>query len=333
MSTRSFDLDSAFWELDDEDQLAVLGYQRDEGPHRKGRRETKQAMSNLVEDTALDESFVTTYKPSRYEQAWLAKSLGPFVEDHLVTDVEAMIKGGKEASVYRCAANPSLGVAHLAAKVYRPQQFRNLRQDDQYREGRDMLVPSGSEIKPTDGRVIRAVRNKTTFGREVRHLSWMTHEYRAMERLHALGGDVPKPIAVADNAILMGYLGGPDRAAPTLHEVDLDPRKARALRDRALHNVELLLGIDLIHGDLSAFNILYWEGRLVLIDFPQVVNAIGNPQARGLLGRDLQRLDDYFARLGAGFDVDEALADLWERYVGARAGFLPLEAMEEEEHL
>ena len=331
MTTGPVDLGPDFWQLDDEDQIAALGLGMERGGRRERWHEARQAMAELVEDAALDERFETSYTPSRYERAWLAASLGPFIQDNIITDVEAMIKGGKEASVYRCTAHPSLGVRHLAAKVYRPQQFRNLRNDAQYREGRLMLVPSGSEIKPTDGRVMRAVRKKTSFGREVLHLSWMTHEYQAMMRLHALGGDVPRPVAVGGNAILMGYVGDRDRAAPTLHEAEIDPRAAPALRDRALHNVELLLKADLIHGDLSAFNILYWDGRLVLIDFPQVVNAVGNPQARTLLRRDLQRLDEAFAPLGATIDIDGTLETLWERHIGARALVPPAEAFEDED--
>jgi len=93
----------------------------------------------------------------------------------------------------------------------------------------------------------------------------------------------------------------------------------------------MLLQADLIHGDLSAFNILYWDGRLVLIDFPQVVNAVGNPQARTLLRRDLLRLDEAFAPLGAPIDVDDTLDTLWERHIGARALVPPVEAFEGED--
>jgi RIO kinase 1 len=329
VTTHSFDLDATFWELDDDEQLAALGIGRVE-PDRRHRAKVRQAVAELVEDASLQEHFATSYTPSRYEESWLPASLGPFIEDALITDVQAMIKGGKEACVYRCAAHASLGVPYLAAKVYRPRQFRNLRNDALYREGRSMLVPSGSEIKPTDGRVRRAIRKKTSFGREVLHLSWMTHEYDAMKRLHALGGDVPEPVAVGGNAILMGYIGGSDRAAPTLHEADIPANVAPALRDRALHNAELLLRADLVHGDLSAFNILYWEGELALIDFPQVVDALRNPQAKELLRRDLERLDGYFAVRGAPIDVNGTVDAWWEQYIGARALSVPADLLAED---
>ena len=61
---------------------------------------------------------------------------------------------------------------------------------------------------------------------------------------------------------------GIDPNAPTLSEVSLDPDEAVPLFDEVWRTVELMLAHDLIHGDLSAYNILYWEGSAVVIDFP-----------------------------------------------------------------
>ncbi len=82
-----------------------------------------------------------------------------------------------------------------------------------------------------------------------------------------------------------------------------------------LRNVDLLLQHDLIHGDLSAYNLLYWEGEAVLIDFPQVANLYSNPKARFILRRDIQRTCDYFARQGADCDAEAIFDRLWRRYV------------------
>jgi serine/threonine-protein kinase RIO1 len=87
----------------------------------------------------MQTGFGMTYKPSRHESGWLLSSLAPFYQQNLITDVLASVKGGKEASVYRCQAGPTLvaeGTSLLAAKVYRPRQFRNLRNDKMYRDGR-----------------------------------------------------------------------------------------------------------------------------------------------------------------------------------------------------
>jgi RIO kinase 1 len=265
-----------------------------------------------LSDTQGD--FETTYKPARFEKAWLRDSLRSFYDQRLIVDVLAQVKGGKEANVYRCQAHPDLGDQLLAAKVYRPQQFRNLSNDAMYREGRAFLSGRGQPISPTEHRVMRALAKKTDFGMEVRHQSWLMHEYTALERLHRAGAAVPEPIAANENAIVMAYVGDATMAAPTLNTVRLDPDEATALFDEALRNVELLLGFGLIHGDLSAYNILYWEGSIALIDFPQATDIANNPHAQAILQRDITRLCQYFAQQGDHRNPAAIADDLWRRY-------------------
>ena len=101
---------------------------------------------------------------------------------------------------------------------------------------------------------------------------------------------MPRPYAVSENAILMAYVGDGGRAAPTLHETDIDPREATRLFDVVMDNVERMMRYGVIHGDLSAYNILYWEGDITLIDFPQVTDIHANPHAGRILQRDLRRV-------------------------------------------
>jgi RIO kinase 1 len=140
------------------------------------------------------------------------------------------------------------------------------------------------------------------------------HEYTTLERLYQVGAAVPRPIGAGENAILMSYIGDGRRAAPTLHEVDLTPNEAEPLFCEVLRNIELMLQQDLIHGDLSAYNILYVDGRITLIDFPQVVNGQANPRARFILNRDIQRVCEYFTGQGVQVDPAAIMNDLWQRY-------------------
>jgi RIO kinase 1 len=125
---------------------------------------------------------------------------------------------------------------------------------------------------------------------------------------------VPQPIAVGENAILMGYYGDARMAAPTLNQVDLAPDEAAPLFQQVLHNVELMLHYDMIHGDLSAYNILYWAGEVTVIDFPQVTDCQANPNAYAILQRDVERVCEYFARQGVRSDPAAIVGDLWGRY-------------------
>jgi len=278
----------------------------------------QERITGLVDDlSGVEMGFKTTYQPSRHEEGWLLESIRTFYEETLITDVLSQIKGGKEASVYRCAAGPSADMDFLAAKVYRPRQFRNLRNDARYRSGRKILTEGGRVVKTTDHRIMRAIGKKTKFGQQVSHTSWLMHEFVAMQQLFEAGGAVPKPVSSSDNAILMHYVGDAQLAAPTLNHVRLEREEAEAVFDEVLRNVRLMLAHDMVHGDLSAYNILYWSDGITLIDFPQVVNVYGNDQAFDILLRDLQRVCEYFARQGVARDAVALTQALWGAYVDA----------------
>ncbi len=283
--------------------------------HHTPKKWDGAVIQEIAEPTGLEAGFNPTYRPGLFEEGWLLDSLRPFYDQKLIIDVLAQVKGGKEATVYRCAANPDTGHELLAAKVYRPRMFRNLRNDKLYREGRAILKENGKAVKNNDHRLMRALGKKTALGEQLAHTSWLMYEYTTLQRLYAAGAAVPQPIAVSANVILMGYCGDRYEAAHTLNELRLEPDEATVLCNEALRNVELMLQHNFIHGDLSAYNILYWEGAITLIDFPQVTDARTNPNARFILERDIQRLCEYFAAQGVKRDAEKLTAQLWERYV------------------
>ncbi|NJL57725.1 hypothetical protein HC928_23285 [bacterium] len=96
--------------------------------------------------------------------------------------------------------------------------------------------------------------------------------------------------------------------------MSLDPGEAQALLQQALTLIETLLHNGLAHGDLSAYNILYWEGEITLIDFPQVIDPRHNEQGRTILTRDITRVCEYFAAQGAQVDAEAIAERLWDRY-------------------
>ena len=279
------------------------------------KKSSSQIIADIAEPIGLEGEFKTTYQPARYEAGWLLYSLRSFYDQDLISDVLTQVKGGKEANVYCCQAHPATGLTLLAAKIYRPRMFRNLRNDKMYREGRTILTADGRPVKKNDHRVMRAIGKKSTFGAQVQHTSWLMHEYTTLDRLYQAGAAVPQPIAAAENAILMSYHGDSQRAAPPLNEVTLAANEATHLFQEILGNVELMLQHELIHGDLSAYNILYWAGNITIIDFPQVVNCYTNPNAYAIFQRDIKRVCEYFARQGVQCDAEAITATLWQRYV------------------
>lgn len=282
----------------------------------KPKKSAREVIAEIADAAGLEGGFETTYQPGLFEEEWLLSSLRAFYDMDYISDVLARVRGGKEASVYRCQATPKTGVALAAAKVYRPRKFRNLRNDALYREGRAYLKADGKAIKKNEHGLMRAIGKKTQLGEQLEHTSWLMYEYTTLKTLYAAGASVPQPLAVAENAILMGYCGDEFTAAPTLNTVTLEAGEAEPLFAEVLRNVELMMQHGLIHGDLSAYNLLYWDGQITLIDFPQVIDYRSNPSAHNVLQRDIQRVCDYFATQGLHRDA-EAIADhLWNRYAG-----------------
>ncbi|MHB9032938.1 MAG: RIO1 family regulatory kinase/ATPase domain-containing protein [Anaerolineae bacterium] len=281
----------------------------------------KRAGPNAYGEPDLDayheDGFITSYHPARYEKSFLLTSLHSFYEQALITDVLARVRGGKEASVYRCQAHPATGLSLVAAKVYRPRMSRSLRNDAVYREGREVIETEGATIRRNEGREMRALRTKTSFGQMLAQGSWLGYEYMALRKLFAVGADVPKPLGANEHAIIMTYYGDAKLPAPMLLEVELSHQRAAELWKRVLHNVELFLEQGFIHGDLSAYNILYWQDEIVLIDLPQVTSLVNNRNAYAILQRDIARTTDYFNVYGLAIDAEQVSRRLWERYMPA----------------
>ena len=288
---------------------------------RKPKKSDTEVYLELAEEVGARRGFTPSFGSmssaknhlSNHEREWITVYLGAFYDDHLITDVLRRVKGGKEATVYCCLADSATGVDLVAGKVYHPRMFRNLKNDSLYRQGRTVLDDQGKGVRGR--REVLAMQKKTGFGQELRHLSWLASEYNTLSRLHEAGADVPRPIASNDNAILMEYLGDEKWAAPPLSSVRLRPAEARTVFDCLMRNVELMLSQEIVHGDLSAFNVLYWEGKASMIDFPQAVNPFINPDAYSLFARDVERLCQYFTRYGIATDPAALARDIWNRCI------------------
>lgn len=276
-------------------------------PQRRAEKKKAAPKTVVAEMPALDEgqpspnefnpSYMIDKKQDNQERLWLIDNLQNFYETRFITDVIGNIKAGKEASVYCCTAHPSLGLSTVAAKVYRPAFLRSLKNDALYREGRFATREEGGlAASIIDGRTARAIHGHTSFGRETLIQTWIAHEFETMSRLYQRKVSVPRPIAHKNHAILMEFVGEETIAAPTLHHVHLEATEAQRLFLQLIQDVRIMLREDCVHGDLSAYNILYWEGVVKIIDFPQAVNPWFNPSAFPLLTRDLTRICQYFAK-------------------------------------
>lgn len=299
-----------FDELDSNDKLNSRFGIDNRRPYQRMSRKLMSEEQHFVEEQGDSvANFKFTYKAARFEGWWLLQSLGEFHEHKWITDVLRRVKGGKEASVYLCRSGPAIEAPLVVAKVYRPRSLRNLKNDGQYRTGRVDLDENGKAIV-RDGD-LHAMAKRTNYGEELRHQSWIAYEYQTLEMLQEAGADVPRPYAMEKNAILMDYIGDIDTAAPTLNSVSLERDEVKPLFERVVRDVDLLLSNKRIHGDLSAYNILYWDGDITLIDFPQVVQPESNPAAWPIFLRDITRICQYFGSQGLKRDARKLATELW----------------------
>ena len=260
-----------------------------------------------------------TFQGGRAERAYLLESAADFLDDELIADVLFKVKGGKEANVYACRSHPSLrratGHDLVALKVYRPAEFRAMKNDALYRLGREEVDAGGKAQRKS--RALRAMARRTKVGRAMRATSWTYHEYRALEDLTLAGLPVPTAVASNARAILMEFIGDEHGAAPTLQDAQLTRPEAEAALHESMNILRGMLMADRVHGDLSAYNLLWWRGRVVVIDLPQCVDADANPMALDLLVRDAGHVLGHFRKLGLDTpDAGRWAMDLWDRRDG-----------------
>lgn len=233
----------------------------------------------------------------------IPEGMDEFIEEGFVGEVLNTIKAGKEATAYLCRGTAKLGAEFAVAKVYHERERRNFGNSATYEAGRVIL----------DTRARRAVASTTEFGRTAQMALWVDHEFEVLSQLQYAGADVPEPYLSTERAILMSHIGG-NESAKQLQQARLTPEEAAGALERLLWNVELMLREHVVHGDLSAFNVL-WDGeRPWVIDLPQAVDARMNPNARALLERDIGNLERYFRRYGLEVDAARLASRLWGRY-------------------
>lgn len=274
----------------------------------------RAAVSRFSEaQSRVPPEFAAAVQVTNSEREWIRTHLAKFHENKLILDVIGRVKAGKEATVYTCTGHPSTGRAIIAAKLYRERSLRSSKNTGQYQQGRSLLDGDGNAARSRGSRPALAQKSKR--GAAATQTSWLMHEFTLLKALHEQGGDVPEPIEHADQALLMEFIGDGTNAAPTLNDVQLDSGEAKRLFERVVFNIELLLGMGWVHGDLSAYNLLYHHGRAVLIDFPQVVSVENNPRARSIFERDVERVVQYFASVGWSTDHERLARQLWSKHV------------------
>jgi len=261
-------------------------------------------------DTDPDEPSWSTYRDA-------ARGPEP-IPAWLVTDPRALdtdlgvMKTGKEADVSllrraTVAVSDEPGDCLLAVKRYRSAEHRMFHRDSGYLEGR----------RVRRSREMRAITTRTAFGKELIAQQWAFAEFVVLGRLWSAGAAVPYPVQLIGSELMMEFIGSPDGvAAPRLAQVHPTRAEGDALYRQVVRTLGAFADAGLAHGDLSAYNILVHDGRVVFIDVPQAVDIVGNPQGFTYLRRDCENICRWF--LGHG--VPDADADALFSDLAGRAG-------------
>ena len=226
--------------------------------------------------------------------------------DWVVTSAAALdtelgiLTTGKEADVFLLerAVPDGSAVSLLAAKRYRSAERTDFHRSEVYREGR-------TERRSRDQ---RAVERGTAYGRTVAAVAWSSAEFAALSRAYSAGIPVPYPVQVNGTELLLEFIGEGAVAAPRLAQ---SAASGGELAELFAQVVEIVLGFarsGWAHGDLSPYNLLVHRGRVVVIDLPQLVDVITNPNGMALLERDCRNVCTWFARRGLACDADALVA-------------------------
>src|SRR5512138_3024703 len=229
--------------------------------------------------------------------------LDALLADGVVDEVCGRLKSGKEADLWLVRSGGEL----VAAKIYKAPHARSFRNNAGYKEGR----------RVRDTRTQRAMDRGSRFGRSAAEDAWKTKESDALHALHAAGVRVPRPVLFHDGVLLMELVvDAHGRPAPRLVDAHVARDAAAAMYADLRAQVVRMLRCDLIHGDLSPYNVLLGRHGPVVIDFPQVVGAAHNSQAESFFLRDLENLRRFFAAIDPSLRAAENDArEIWRAYV------------------
>ena len=196
-----------------------------------------------------------------------------FLSSGIINEVNGVVSAGKEARVYW---GTNIDGKDLAVKIY-------LTSSAEFRKGMLKYIQGDYRFK--------GVKHDT---RSLIY-SWAQKEFRNLEQAMRAKVRVPKPVGVTKNVLVMEFIGEKGTSAPSLKEQPPEnPEKVYRLMLTYLSR--LYRKADLIHGDLSEYNIMMWKKKPVLFDMSQSVPS-SHPLARSLLERDIANLNRFFSRL------------------------------------
>lgn len=194
-----------------------------------------------------------------------------------ISEINGCISTGKEANVYHATSKAG---DEFAIKIYKTS-ILVFKDRDKYVSGEFRFRSGYCRHNPR--KMVRV---------------WAEKEMRNLVRMQNAGMNVPSPVLLRSHVLLMSFLGKDGWPAPKLKDVEISSSKARELyRDCIIMMWNIYNKCKLVHADLSEFNLLYHEGKIVVIDVSQSVEH-DHPHALEFLRKDITNISDFFAKKG-----------------------------------
>jgi len=199
----------------------------------------------------------------------------------VIGEIYGVVKAGKEARIYWGKAPDG---KELAIKIY-------LTISSEFKKGKLIYIEGDPRFKN-----VKHDTRSLVF-------AWALKEYKNLELAAQAGIKVPRPIAVKNNVLIMQFIGKNGDQAPVLKE--MPPKDPEKFYEHLLENIQKLYQkANLVHGDISEYNIMIWQNKPVLFDIAQAV-PLEHPMADTFLRRDITNLTRYFRKLGVAVLTEE----------------------------
>ncbi|MFQ6068408.1 MAG: serine protein kinase RIO [Candidatus Bathyarchaeia archaeon] len=213
-----------------------------------------------------------------------------FLNKGVIDEIHGVVKTGKEARIYWGKDREG---KELAIKIY-------LTIAAEFKKGKLQYIEGDPRFKH-----IRRDTRSLVF-------AWALKEFKNLQLAQKAKVKVPKPIAIRKNVLVMQFIGKNGNPAPKLKEVS--PKNPGFIYNELLEYIKRLYQrAELVHGDISEYNVMVWKGKPVLFDMAQAV-LLSHSMATMFLKRDLQNIYRFFKKLGVKvLSVDEMYRNVTEK--------------------
>jgi RIO kinase 1 len=195
-----------------------------------------------------------------------------------LTEIDGCLSTGKEANVYYATGRDD---KEYAVKIFKTS-ILVFKDRDRYVSGEHRFRHGYCKSNPR-----KMVK------------TWAEKEMRNLKRLDTAGIPCPVPWLLKSHVLVMDFLGSDGWCAPRLKDATLTQDQYQdCYQTVCLDMHRMYYDCNLVHGDLSEYNLLWHNDRAVIIDVSQSVEH-GHPYANDFLRKDIFNITDYFRKMGA----------------------------------